>query len=73
MTLVDQARKIPAYHKKRVQSPEEIELALAWVHDQVTMKQATQALGMSRQAFYCWASYTLRKAIQSGECCKKRK
>jgi hypothetical protein len=48
MTLLEKAKAIPGikYRKYEGQTEEDIELALAWVNDEVTLTQVSKAHGL---------------------------
>ena len=71
-TLLEQAKEVRLRHKQAVITDEQIELALAWARDEVTMKQVgivvmdlTGNTGATNN-IYNWLAIRLREAFRRG-------
>lgn len=64
MSLLDNAKKVPTERKKNKIGAEEIELALAWARDEITMGQITVALKIGSNTAYSMFSNALKQYIQ---------
>lgn len=67
MSLLDKAKKVNQNRRHgRIYSEEEIELAEAWVNDEVTISQLAQALGYPKTQSsnaYSFAALALKQKI----------
>lgn len=70
-TLLEQARAVPAYRKNtgtRRTTPDEEELLLAWLKDELTNKQVMQTLKIRNvSGIYSWAIPMIRGMVRRGK------
>lgn len=66
-TLLEKALKADAVPRRiKLPSRDEIALAVAYFRGEVTAKQVSSALGVTRQVSSTWSSVVLRSAITNG-------
>jgi len=68
-TLLQKAKKVKMRHRKIIVTDEHIELALAWVKDDITLTQVNLALNKPRDTgntLYALAVY-IREAYRKGQ------
>lgn len=67
-TLLEKAKKISLAKNSRFpMTQEEIEVALAWANDEITMRQVRGVTGTSFTSSYAWLATRLKKYIQLSE------
>lgn len=68
MSLLDQAKKVKTLRATKLEpSPEHIELALGWVHGEVTFNQISSVLGLHTNSLYTILAKSLKRYIQDKE------